>query len=1211
MASKGVRTSLLGTFQAGSPGFPGVLNCKAEIWHNSPFFKRKLQDETYVFAPETISTLPRNFSEKIEAIPGHDGLYLLPKFEYQHNFVASLKKAESNDEQEKNIARDEEKASKVVNISRLEFVEPQDESLVESILFKDPETGQYRATARASHHMWIDDGSLYVTATIKQSDFDSPPAGETDEEQSKEDFKRAFYPRWGYYEYNAPPVGVKGDGQVRTRQNDNFKLLPYQFATSPGDPIVVLRNKNLENDPEFSVANDDAFKNVNPGIHWRLIKRTPTFQGEDMWFEFHKMAEESDISVTEGTQFRMRPDYQFLDVNHVPNADDDGEVCNIGLVEVGDDQEKIEESKKAFDFSDQAYYIIELGVKDAMHNYFIILSERNNPIFCHAGKVWIREPNQQEEQEQGGADDNPSGNEQGEVDCNADAATGGGDSSGGSSSQPKFSECITLRRLSTYTLVSSKQLMDQERLRVTVRQHLGKIIVMFSGYEDNPWVISRFDLTEVPEPGEDPEGDAEPRPEQIPMIIPASQIAVMGGNRKVAMNFAPMQFNELNSAALPQRLSVEGPVDMEEIFLLLRDKGVSRHPSLADVNRGAFFTQEAELYSEWIDDKAEETRAIRVMGNYVRSYGKAPDMQERGRTSTRDPFSIAIKAKDCSKRLGSSAPYAKVIEVSLSMLAGDYIFTTPPGDAGQEPDGSSSQGVDWTLKDCITPIMTNFRLFTAPSEPAFDSNPIEVGHHVMSFRDSWVENDLLNISHGGQITFLVNDGMDDNFTDGRPNQANYLRSLADKNFYIQVSVWWGENVGNDPGATRSGEVGSVPNRFTDTEGRPIMPTPVAERDRVLFTGICTNAVLTIENGKHVMTCDLVDYSKALEDQIFLNSPFFDKMRDFNAINEIVQISGLRDGVERDAKDNPGSLSGQIDSIDNSQPASLIARLAASDKSGWFQIPHNGETIYNQEYALPGSYNLLYEPLFRFKDGESLWSGIRKIAQISGKIIYFDRLGVFHYEKLPYDQELFGGQQDNSSDTNIRRWEQFSKIDFFASPIDDTATGEIHRQIFGSYTISRDMDSVVNQIRVISNTPDGTLLLAGHTNFDSLFDIEKPGFLGYPKTLLLMDGIYGDEQNVKWIVKHYTKLFLPPMKITFKANGHNLIKALDIVTFRGIGWREKQVLIVGQVENEINPADNTWWQNFDCYWIFPSQNIDWGAPNDISIGPDELGDGSGL
>jgi len=280
-------------------------------------------------------------------------------------------------------------------------------------------------------------------------------------------------------------------------------------------------------------------------------------------------------------------------------------------------------------------------------------------------------------------------------------------------------------------------------------------------------------------------------------------------------------------------------------------------------------------------------------------------------------------------------------------------------------------------------------------------------------------------------------------------------------------------------------------------------------------------------------------------------------------------------------------------------------LAASDKTGWFQTPHNGETIYNSEYSLPGSYNILHEPLFKFKDGESLWSGISKISQMAGKIVYFDRLGVFHYEKLPYDQELFGGQEGSSPYLNIKKWEALSKIDFFASPKDFNKSegAEIHRQVFGDYTVTRDMESVINQIRVISNTPGGELLLAGHTNFDSLFDNEKPGFVGYPKTLLLMDGIYGDEQNVKWIVKHYTKLFLPPIKITFKAIGHNLLKALDIVTFQGIGWREKQVLIIGDIDNEIDPATNQWWQTFSCYWIFPSQNISWGSPNEIGIGVD--------
>lgn len=1140
---------LLGRFTAGAPANTGRLFCECIIFPDCPMFKRPLKDEHFVFAPETIEKGVAEIREKVNYIPGVDGLYLAPTYIYRHNFLAAQKKVESDDDSTKNISRSNEKSDEeqTVALERLEFIELADETLVKNFLDTNADGSVIRPYsfygAEPAHHMWIDDGSLYVSETILPSSIDEPPADEI------EDFKRLFYPRWEYYLHNAPPDSKVASGQSQTKEEDNYKHLPYQSKVSPGDPVVFLKrlqDKGLEGAGEFNTGTDNYYKNVNPGIHWRVLKRTPLFQGEDFWVEFHRKSLESDISITKNSKFQTRDGYGFLDPYHQPDANSPDEISNIGIVEVGKNREKIEESLKVFDLSDQAYYIVEIGYKDPKHNYFLIIAERDNPILCHAGKVWTRTVNTQDSGQTG----SDGGTGAGENDCVSEGENqDDGSTSGGSSTKASFTESVTLRRLGRYKYVSSRKLMEQDKLKITFHQHLGKLVIIFSQYENQPWVISRTDMTPVPSANGDPDSDEDFQTETVPIVIPKKRIALMGGNAKTAFSFGPLTFKRVDSAPLTQRLSVQGPVDMNEIQLLLRDKGLSRNPIASKQPRTMEFSQEAEIYGEFQNGRVVPTRAIEVQAGLVDAFGKAPDMQ-RSQDRRRNPSTLQLLGKDCTKRIGSSAPYVKVLEVDLSILPGDYIFTPPSGDGGD----------DWICKNCITPIFTGFRLNVPAYGRAFASPAIDVGHHVMKISESWQETDMLRIQHSGRIQFLINHGMDSRFVDGRRNYANYLRSLTDKNFFIQLSVWWEE------------------------EG--CVPTPRLDRDKVIFTGICTNASITEENGKHIMVCDMHDFTKVLLEQPFLNSPFFDKMRDFNAIYEIIQMAGFRD-------DN------------NLQPGSLIRRLAEGDQSGWFQLPHNGETTYNQEYALPGSYNILHEPFFKFREGTTFADAINRIGQIAGKVIYFDRLGVFHYEKLPYDQELFGGQQGSSSKLSIKDWERLSKIDFFVSPKDvKSAEGtHLHKMVFDSYTVSRDMDSVINQIRVISNTPDGELLLAGHTNFDSLFDNEKPGFVGYPKTLLQMDGIFGDEQNVKWIVKNYTKLFLPPIKVRFRALGHNLLKALDVVTFRGLGWRDKQVFIIGSINSEIDPETQSWWQDFECYWLFPSQNIDWGNTNEITIGPD--------
>lgn len=1139
----------------GTPAYTGKINCSCIIFPDCPMFKRKLKNEQFVFSPETIQKAAASVHEKIRSIAGLDGIYLSPSYIYRHNYLAVMKKEESTDDSSKNTARNNEDSeeSQVVDLSRLEFIELADETLVQNFLLQDTNGSAQKPYSfvggEPAHHMWIDDGSLYVSETVLPSEFEKPAADKF------EDFKRQFYPSWGYVLYNTPPDAKALSATSQTEQEAPYRHMPYQSKVSPGDPIEALQRVRADGggivaDDIFGTGTDGYYKNINPGIHWRVLKRTPLFQGEDFWVEFHRKSFESDISITQKAKFKTREGYEFLDPYNQPESDAQGEVANIGIIEVGKNNEKIEDSLKSFDLSDQAYYIIEIGYKDPLHHYFIILAERQYPIFCHAGKVWIRKVN--EDAQSGSTSSSPTDTANGEVDCQVstgDTSNKQNADSGGNTTKVEFSNSVTLRRLSRYNQASSSDLLKQEQLRVTVRQHLGKIVVTFSGFENDPWIISRSDLTPVPEAGDSPDSDEDFQTEKVPMIIPNKRIALMGGNAKVAYSFGPLSYDRIDSVTLNQRLSVPGPVNMEDINLFLRDKGLSKNTVFLRTPSDVQFTQEAEQYREFIDGESFWTDAIEAQPGIVEKYGKAPDAQ-RGNDQNRDKSVIQVYGKDCTKRVGSEAPYLKVVEVVLSLLPGDYVFKTPTGDLGD----------DWICKSCITPIFTGFRLFVPAHGEAFASPFIDVGHHVMKVSESWQETDLLRIQHSGRIQFLINHGMDSSFSDGRPNYTSYLRRLADKNFFVQLSMWWDEG-------------GCV-------------PTPTSYNDRVIFTGICTNASIVEENGKHIMSCDMQDYSKILQEQVFLNSPFFDKMRDFNAVSEIIRMAGFRD-------DN------------NSQPGSLIKRLAEGDQSGWFQLPHNGETTYNQEYSLPGSYSILQDPMFKFKEGTTYADAINKMGQIAGKVIYFDRLGVFHYEKLPYDQELFGGQQGSSADMGIKNWEALSKIDFFASPKDISGIGgnQLHRLVFDSYTVSRDMDTVINQIHILSTTPNGELLIAGHTNFDSLYDIEKPGFVGYTKTLLQMEGIFGDEQNVKWMVKNYTKLFLPPIKIKFKILGHNMLKALDIVTFRGLGWRDKQVLIIGSINSEIDAQTQTWFQDLECYWIFPSENIDWGTTNEITIGVD--------
>jgi hypothetical protein len=87
-----------------------------------------------------------------------------------------------------------------------------------------------------------------------------------------------------------------------------------------------------------------------------------------------------------------------------------------------------------------------------------------------------------------------------------------------------------LRKLSTYDAASSATLLRQEKLKVSIRQHAGNIVVTFSGYENNPWVISRKDIDLSSTPINVPISESQVNYKTVQMLIPFGRIAIMEGN---------------------------------------------------------------------------------------------------------------------------------------------------------------------------------------------------------------------------------------------------------------------------------------------------------------------------------------------------------------------------------------------------------------------------------------------------------------------------------------------------------------------------------------------------------------------------------------------------------------------------------------------------------------------------------------------------------
>jgi hypothetical protein len=1136
-------------------------------------FDRSRTDETYLLSPETLLYAPQSLRDRILSIRGVDGVYLKPRPNfYLHNFLAFRKRnvasvvADDSVTSDFGSPRKKNKKSNIVKLKDLEFLGLLRELTANELVLEG--SSAITSSAYASHQTWIADGSLFCSDNYLPSDaFNSTEEG-SDFLKAVRSVRKQYCANWQYIVENVSQ-SVNQYGNEQSKSQTSFIHIPSVKGISAiEDPVDAIEKNNLTG--YFMVApgsSSKVYRDINPGLHWRVLKRTPLFQGEDFVVEINQTAIQSSNINSSDSKFRMQEKFDYLDINTMVNETQAncGSLNNEGFVDKDKNGKIIEETKKIFDFSRQVYFMLEIGVDDPDHHYVLIIAANSFPMFCHIGKTptlkcsleatetpSVPKTSSSSSESQSCVNEESSNNQ-----SKISDSKGEDDQRLSEVSIIEIPKKEYLRRLGTYDIVNSLTLLQQKKLKISVRQHGPNIVVVFSGYENHPWVISRKDI--------DPNSSASPGTpvtesqisyKPMRMIIPASQIALMGGNIKCGFSFAPHIYEAVRDYRIPNTFSLQGPVKTEDVHFLWRDKGVTKNPQVSAIDSEIQYTNEAGAYteitfspedkgtSERNKTKSVTTKAIDVQPEFVKKYGKAPDLEitQEAKNYGIDYSYLKISASKCLSRSGSDAETSILMQATITMEPGGYMFP--------EIDG----GKDWPLHNCVTPVAQFFRMYVPASGFIFNKNPIDVSQHVMTFSDEWSETDWNKLEHSGRISFLISDGMK-----FRNNQANAISSLIDKAFYLQISMWW--------------------------EGG-IMPTPVQELDKVVFTGFCLGGTIVTETNKKILDCQIFDYSKIMKDQFFLNSPFFDRMRDVNAIREILQISGMRDG-----EDTGSTL----------EPGSMVRVLADSNpQDEWYSFFFNGEKIITREFALPGAYDILQSPFMRFNDGQPLWEAVDRIAALSNKVAYFDRLGVFCFHALPYDQALFGGQQGNQPNWTINDWAKLSKADFFVSPKGISNPPSLNNQVIGEYKIERLVSDVVNEIKVISTSVNGEILIAGHVNYDSLRNPDVPGFLGYHKTFLQMDGIFGSEANIKWIVKNYTKMFIPPIKVSFKAIGRNKIKALDVITFRPLGSREKQPLIVSSVRSEVDASSNTWYQDFECLWLFPSQDIQWGTSGETAI-----------
>lgn len=754
----------------------GKVKLTVKINNTVPFTKASRVDDALIFNSQSMAGFSQDLLDKVSYVPGTEGIFLRPEINYRHNFVMGFK----YDDESKSLQRD---------------------YVPDAIIFNDvnPEP-LYK-----EEFTWVIKSGFYNNRTLSPSEYNTIKKP-NDEEGC---------PPCAIWKYATLNKSVKITDKDTSAVGKIFNRFIESFAKSPYMQYPA------------QVASDST--NAS-GVHWRLEKLTPTFEGMDIFFEFTKVARSTSLAGEKLDWIQKR--YLCL------NAYEEGGIkkrfsgqtvpSNLGVANYSNDEGVWQRNDEDFYKLDrQAYYVIELGVGDPDNNYFLFITE-NGPIRLvriKDGISWVVS-------QYGG----------GVVFDNVDAS----DSKN----------------------TTGAFLINSDTFRVEIRNHLGKMIIRFvsPGLQAEPWVITRIDQVDTGLRSED-----ETKEKVVPARVPRGKVSIWGGNLLTSFFYGPIQYAQPSatkgaSLSLPsspaeafgittETTDNEGRlVDNTFALPLYSDHSLtfSTSDSTPEVNIGEkkprrirrreqqpYYTCDAHQVTEMIGGKYS-TKDIYFQNAY--------DIKERGEYDLSDrigtvPSRLTVR-KTHTKN--DEATLNETFRLQIGMRAGNHIFR--------------NNGNVWELQRCKTPVLNILKLKSEPKNISrWSKDSIDVTDHVLAFNESWSTSDYKQIEHTGTISFLLNPGAI--YAEDRTEE---LESLRNKAFYIEI--WGGYEDCN---------YSDLPSEFK------------------LFTGICFGGKLNKEIGKRTLDCQIYDYNVILKDSLLFNSPFFDGVIDSVAIDEILRLAGFK------------------------------------------------------------------------------------------------------------------------------------------------------------------------------------------------------------------------------------------------------------------------------------------------------------------------------
>ena len=732
-------------------------------------------------------------------------------------------------------------------------------------------------------------------------------------------------------------------------------------------------------------------------------------------------------------------------------------------------------------------------------------------------------------------------------------------------------------------------------------------------------------------------------------IVVHGKPRIFWGNSHYAINSSAIEYETSAKIKLNYPLPIIGRFNSEDdgsagaqnseknTYILLRNKASNNEDGFIDGDlsllpdmKFSIFKNQAGSFSEIIQGKNKETSADimpkefrnSIPGSFIKGNNpNAPTKNSYGlfkydfAADSINPSKIIIsKTANAPRGINNqqgSDNYSFATNISIELTSGSITLLNPYKDTG----GTTSI---YSGNFC-RPILFSYSLLIREDDgPAVDVSPVNISSLVRSFRETWTRADRHSIQHTGDLTLYIpknipNSVFSHNVVSSNlsgatqygdsvsfgGNLQEFIMGLQDKQFFIRIYLGRFLNSESD----NASQYDPLHPYFDG--GVTNVATQEAENPFLAFTGLCNQVDYTIKDSYIEVTMRLQDYKKILDDTIFLNSAFYDAVRDYNAVYDVLSQCGLR--------------SSGADAIEGDLPLDLLSIMLSKEtnieSTDGVPFVWKGNTYYYFNYILPGAYDTLNSPKFKPALGSNVSSFVDSIAQISGKTFFFDRFGIAHFDIPPDEIEYLNNNSSRRYNSSSSVWNPKIKYkhasddeiwDFYTS-IDYKKFNSPKFKIWNvisanNFKFNKKVSDIFNEIRVMSTSPDMKLMLMAHTNINSIYDPTSPGFLGYRKIFLQQNGVFGSKEALEKILNYYTMFFNPPLFCSFTVPGRVGVMPNQFFRLHHSSYsvEDKEgnptkisayiVGIITDVTNSIDKSNNTWVTDITGRYMYPGENI---------------------